>query len=272
MVNEVLLDKSFVQRIGAFPAVGYPLIFGWRRGWVPVPKGVAKVRFKDGRMLRCDLSDSTQRTMALGLFEPAESRLVKELLNPQDAFVDVGAHIGWFTTIAAQCVGKEGQVIACEPYPPNVAALKENLALNGAANVRLVDMALGSRPGTLSLGFDADSGATTALDWGGPAQRVEAPMTTLDEVTADVAAVTLLKMDVEGWEAHVLRGGSEVLARTEHVLIEINKPVLKKAGSSPEELYALLRSSGFKTFIPVAQHGLRRLLPDDDLVNVLATR
>lgn len=271
MVNGVLLDKGFVQRIGVFPVVGYPLIFSWRKGWVPVPKGVAQVRFKDGRTLRCDLADSTQRTMALGLFEPAESRLIRELLGPQDIFVDVGAHIGWFTTIAAQCVGKDGLVIACEPYPPNVAALKENLALNDAGNVRLVDMALGSMPGTLSLAFDADSGATTALDWG-PSQRVEALMTTLDEVTAEVPTVTLMKMDVEGWEAHVLRGGSEALARTKHVLIEINKPVLKKAGSSPEELYALLRNSGFKTFIPVTQHGLRRLLPDDELVNVLATR
>src|ERR1700749_2040557 len=113
MVNEVLLDKSldksFVQRIGAFPAVGYPLIFGWRRGWVPVPKGVAKVPVKDGRTLRCDLSVSTQRTMALVLFEPAESRLVKELLNPRDAFVDVGAHIGWGAPSPAQSGGQEGQ-------------------------------------------------------------------------------------------------------------------------------------------------------------------
>jgi FkbM family methyltransferase len=209
--------------------------------------------------------------MALGLFEPAESRLIRELLGPRDTFVDVGAHIGWFTTIAAQCVGEDGLVIACEPYPPNVAALKENLELNSAENVRLVDMALGSQPGTLSLGFAADSGATTALDWG-PCQRVEAPMTTLDKVTAEVSSVTVMKMDVEGWEAHVLRGGSEALARTEHVLMEINRPVLKKAGSSSEELYGLLRNSGFKTFIPVTQRGLLRLVPDDDLVNVLVSR
>jgi Methyltransferase FkbM domain len=84
--------------------------------------------------------------------------------------------------------------------------------------------------------------------------------------------VTLLKMDVEGWEPHVLRGGGETLARTEHVLMEINKPLLEKAGSSPEELYGLLRDSGFKTVAPVTQTGLRRLLPADQLVNVLASR
>ena len=230
-----------------------------------------QVQLKDGRKLYCSFSDLTQRTMALGLFEPAESRLIKDLLGPGDTFVDVGAHIGWFTTIASRCVGSDGFVVACEPYPPNAAALKENLLLNEARNVQLVEMAIGSRRGILSLAFDTDSGATTALDWG-PGQRVETLMTTLDEVTADVATVALLKMDVEGWEAHVLRGGSKTLTRTRHVLIEINRPLLKKAGSSPEELYSLLRSSGFKTFSPVLQDGLRRLLPGDDLVNVLASR
>jgi FkbM family methyltransferase len=271
MVTIVNSTERFVHRIGTFPAVGYPLIFSWRKGWLPVPQGVTQVRYKDGRILRCDLADSTQRTMALGLFEPAESGVVTEILSPGDTFVDIGAHIGWFTTIAAQCVGREGLVIACEPYPPNVAALKENIAINSAENVRLVDMALGSQPGTLSLGFDADSGATTALDWG-RSERVETPMTTLDAVLAEVPAVTLLKLDVEGWEAHVMRGGSEALARTQRVLIEINRPVLKKAGSSDQELYGLLRDAGFKTFDPVTQRGLRRLLPDDDLVNVLASR
>ena len=271
MENGVDSAGSFVQRIGTFPAVGYPLLLGWQKGWLPVPQDTTEMRFKDGRVLRCKFSDRTQRTMALGLFEPAESRLIKELLGPGDTFIDVGAHIGWFTTIAAQCVGDNGLVIACEPYPANAAALKYNLLLNGMQNVQVVEMALGSRRGVLSLGFDSDSGTATALDWG-PSQRVEIPMTTLDDMAAEVPTVTLLKMDVEGWEPHVLRGGGETLARTEHVLMEVNKPLLEKAGSSPEELYGLLRESGFKTVVPVTQTGLRRLLPGDQLVNVLASR
>jgi FkbM family methyltransferase len=253
------------------PVVGYPLLLAWQKGWLRPPHGVSEVRFKDGRTLRCDLSDSTQRTMSLGLFEPPETSLVRRLLKPGDTFLDVGAHIGWFTTIASRLVGDDGAVIACEPYPANAAALKENLALNNAQNVRLVEMALGSEPGELSLALAGDSGGISALDWG-QGERVTATMTTLDEVTAEVPAITLLKMDVEGWEAHVLRGGSAALRRTENVLFEVNKPVLKKAGSSAEELYALLREAGFSSFLPVAQHGVRRLLPNGLLYNVLARR
>lgn len=271
MRNVIEFTESILRRAGTLPVFGYPLLLSWRKGWIPIPKSVAKVRFRDGRVLRCKLSDATQRTMALGLFEPAESRLIKKILGPQDTFVDVGAHIGWFTTIASRCVGEKGIVIACEPYPVNAAALKENLVLNGAHNVRLVEMALGSEPGMLSLGIGEDSGGITALDWGrGP--RVEARMTTLDQVAAEMEVVALLKMDVEGWEAHVLRGGSGTLARTQHVLFEINRSALEKAGSSSKELYDLLRNAGFKSFTPVDQRGLRRLLPTNELVNVLASR
>jgi len=252
-------------------AVDYALLLSWQRGWLPAPQDTAEVWLKNGGTLRCDRSDSTQRTMALGLFEPAETRLVAELLSPGDTFVDVGAHIGWFTTIASRQVGANGTVIACEPYPANATALKENLALNNAKNVRLVEMALGSEPGELSLAPGNDSGSITALDYG-QGERTTAKVTTLDEVAAAVPAVTLLKMDVEGWEPHVMRGGQATLRRTRNVLFEVNKPALRTAGSSEDELYGLLREAGFTTFTPVAQRGLRRLLPNDQLYNVLAGR
>lgn len=265
------LTRSVFKGATALPAVGYPLMLSWRKGWIRPPQGIAEVRLKDGRTLRCDLADSTQRTMALGLFEPAETRLVSELLQTGDTFVDVGAHIGWFTTTASRRVGDDGAVIACEPYPANAAALKENIALNDARNVRLVEMALGSQPGQLGLAPAGDSGGVTALDWG-QGERVTATVITLDEVVAEVRAITLLKMDVEGWEPHVLRGGSEALRRTKYVLVEINKPALKKAGSSADEIYGLLRDASFTSFSPVAPRGMRRLLPQDQVFNVLAGR
>lgn len=262
---------SVFKSAGTLPGAGYPLLLSWQRGWIRPPQGISEVLLKDGRTLRCDLADSTQRTMALGLFEPAETRLVTELLQPGSTFIDIGAHIGWFTTIASRQVGSDGAVIACEPFPANAAALEANLALNKAQNVRLVGMALGSQPGELSLAPAGDSGGITALDWG-QGERVTASVTTLDEIATEMPAITLVKIDVEGWEPHVLRGGSATLQRTNYVLIEINKPALKKAGSSADELYSLLRDAGFTAFSPVAARGIRRLLPDDQLFNVLARR
>jgi FkbM family methyltransferase len=258
-------------RLATYPLIGYPLLLCWLKGWLPVPQADVPVCLNDGRLLELRLSDRTQRTMWLGLFEPSETRLVTELLLPGDVFVDVGAHVGWFTTIAARCVGPDGQVIACEPYPENAAALRKNLALNGMQNVLVVESALGDQPGTLHLRKGSDSGAVTALDWSTGGDE-DVPMTTLNDMVSSVGAINLLKIDVEGWESHVLRGGAETLRRTANVLIEINRPALEEAASSPGELFDFLRSTGFTSFVTVSQTGFRRLHHDDRVVNVLASR
>ena len=223
------LRHRMLYRVISSPLVGYPLLLCWYKGWLPKPQNDATARLKDGRLLRCQLADMSQRTMYVGLFEPRETRLLGELLHPGDTFIDVGAHIGWFTTAAARCVGGAGKVIACEPYPSNASMLKVNLAENRYTNVRVIEAALGDRPGTLILAkAGGNSTGVTALDWAWDG-RVEVPVTTLDDVAADLDTIALLKIDVEGWEAHVLQGAARTLARTAHVLIEINRLSGKRA-------------------------------------------
>lgn len=265
------LRHRLLYRVLSSPSAGYPLLLCWNKGWLPEPRREATARLRDGRLLQCQLADVTQRTMYLGLFEPRETRLLGELLHPGDTFIDVGAHIGWFTTAAARLVGTTGTVIACEPYPSNASILKANLAENRCANVRVIESALGDQPGTLSLASAGNSGGVTALDWTRRDGLVEVPETTLDDVAAGLDTVALLKIDVEGWEAHVLRGAARTLPRTAHVLIEINEASLRKAGSSPEEILGLLRAGGFGTFTPITERGLRRL-SRSDITNVLAAR
>lgn len=250
--------RGVLHRVVAAPLVGYPLLLGWRNGWLPRPRGNATTVLRDGRLLKCQLADRTQRTMYLDLFEPCETRLLRRLLGTGDTFIDVGAHIGWFTTMAARSVGAVGQVIACEPYPSNAAMLKGNLARNNCKNVRVVEAALGSHRGIITLATAGDSGSVTALDWAQDG-RVEVPMMTLDDVADGLAAIALIKIDVEGWEAHVLSGGAEALSRTQNVLIEINPQALRKAGASPENVFDLLRRVGFAKFVTVTENGFRRL-------------
>lgn len=266
-----LTRSRTLYRLAGLPPVGYPLLLGWMRGWLPRPTGSGDAHLPDGRVLRCALSDRTQRTMFLGLYEPEDTALVRSLLAPGDTFVDVGAHIGWFTTIASRRVGDAGRVTAFEPYAANAAALRGNLDRNNCRNVTVLETALGSEPGRLTLArARGDSGGVTALDWARDG-KIEAPMAALDDLTGDLGEVALIKIDVEGWEAHVLRGAPATLARTRRVLIEMNRPCLTKAGSSPAELTALLREAGFTQFRTVLEGGLRRL-NRSPVSNVLATR
>lgn len=253
-------------------ALGLPLLYGWRRRWLAPPSGEAVARLADGRALRCDLEDGTQRTMYLGLFEPAETRLVASLVRPGDTVVDVGAHIGWFATLCSRLAGPSGTVIAIEPYEANRRLLLANLELNGCGNVRVVEEALDeTAAGQLVLArAGGDSGGATALEWA--YDRPEAVrVRTLDGLAGPLERIDLVKIDVEGWEARVLRGGTEALARTERALIELNEPALRKAGSSARDVLGLLAAAGLDRVRHVGRHGLRRLA-GEHLENVLVTR
>lgn len=266
-----LSDSRLAYRVATSPLIGYPLLLCWNKGWLRQPHSRSTALLRDGRILNCDLADETQRTMYLGLFEPAETQLISKLLKPGDTFIDVGAHIGWYTTVASRCVGETGQVIAVEPYPQNVVALRENLEQNGSGNVRVAETALGSKLGTLTLSQGKSSGGVTALEWADRQGLVEVPMSTLDDIATNIEVVTLIKIDVEGWEAHVLQGAASTMLRTKHVLIEFAPASMAKAGTSAEQISDQLRSAGFTTFKPVTQVGLRRF-HRNPVINVLATR
>jgi FkbM family methyltransferase len=210
--------------------------------------------------------------MYLGIFEPSETILFKELLAQGDTFIDIGAHIGWYTTIGSKLVGN-GNVVAFEPYKTNALTLKENLTLNNCTNVLVLEVALGDQEGTLALASsDGDSGSVTALPWAHDG-RSQVPLVALDEVIVDVdiRSAALIKIDVEGWEAHVIRGGERTVSGAKRVLVEINRPALEKAGSSQEEIFDLLRGAGFTNFLHVVEGGLRRFT-SKEVSNVLATR
>jgi FkbM family methyltransferase len=269
------MDRLLRSRLGyrmlTFGVFGYPFILSWRRGWLRSPHGDATATLRDGRRLRCQLDDATQRTMYFGLFDPAETRLIGEILSEGDTFIDVGAHIGWFSTLGSKCVGAIGNVVAFEPYESNIRALKDNLRENECVNVRLVESALGSQTGTLTVSRPGgDSGAVTAVEWSSEG-GVEVAVVTLDEASAPPEDVTLLKIDVEGWELHVLQGARDTLSRTKYVIFEVNSAAIEMAGSSQEEILELLRNAGFTGFLEITEGGLRRFVRSP-VFNVLAHR
>ncbi len=152
--------------------------------------------------LRRGLSSATA-SFYVGLIDPAEMGFLLHLLRPGDTFVDVGANIGAYTVLAAGVCG--AQTIAVEPAAATRPHLRENLALNGIqALVTVEEAALGDAPGRGR--FWAGRGATSRLAVDGDA---EVSVTTLDALGA---APLLLKVDVEGHELAVLRGGSTTLA------------------------------------------------------------
>lgn len=159
-----------------------------------------------------------------GVWEPLETRVVLNLLEPGQGFVDLGANLGYYTVLAARRVGPSGRVLACEPDEANVALLCRNVADNGVAPwVELHTCAVSDRSGTSRLFRSADNqGDHRLFDAGDGRVSVNVSITTLDDLLSDRAdAFHLVKLDTQGSEALILRGARQTLQAQGHRLIWI---------------------------------------------------
>ena len=178
-------------------------------------------------------------------------------LRPGDVLVDVGANIGLFTLIAASRVGPAGRVIAFEPTDVTYTRLVDNVRLNKLSNANCVRSALSDRNGQLDLtrsadGFDAwNSFAKPTMGGGFSHERVEVIEWDRYARTHGLCGkVTMMKIDVEGWERRVLAGGKEIFARTDAPVlqVEFTDAATIAAGSSCRNLYEFLEELGYQMF------------------------
>jgi FkbM family methyltransferase len=250
----------------------------WKRG------SIVRVR---GKWDKCDheldLANWSERhTYFLGRYYDLDTQLVlKTILRPGDRFVDIGANIGMISLLAAQLVGPTGQVESFEPNPVPAAKFENTTRRNSVANIRLHRMALGEQPGTARLTVVSEHTGCGTLaqipekDAGLISATHEVPVEVGDAVLAhSTARIALIKIDVEGYECHTLRGLSATLAKDRPpVVCELVPDHLKRAGSSAEELLGLMRSHGYKGYwISSARrflsHGLK-LAPMPETIDAL---
>ena len=147
---------------------------------------------------------------------------VRAYLRPGDLFVDVGANIGVYSLWASETEGVE--VLAYEPCGTTHARAVENVALNDLGErVRVLRQAVGAEPGQVLLTTDqGPMNRVTGDGHHGAAELVE--QTTLD-ANLGSRVPSIIKIDVEGREVDVLRGGSACISRHRPALIvEVNDP------------------------------------------------
>jgi FkbM family methyltransferase len=149
--------------------------------------------------------------------------------------IDVGASFGWYTVRWAQRLGVAGWVLAIEPDPRHYASLVRNVELNHFANVTTLPIAVGDRNGTLRL-FSPSFGQTildaSAIPQSGLVESMDVPMRTIDGLVDELGLrdVRLVKIDVEDFEATVLRGMRRILDR--------DRPTIVFEAWTPEALEA----------------------------------
>jgi FkbM family methyltransferase len=141
------------------------------------------------------------------------------VLKPGNAFWDIGAHIGFFTILASQAVGSSGRVHAFEPMPRNRGRLEKTIQLNDAANVTVHDVAVSGSDGQALLHAHATTAMWTLVAERGETDGVNVVCRTIDSLANDLGDPAVIKVDVEGAELEVLRGGLATIQRSAPTLV-----------------------------------------------------
>lgn len=169
-------------------------------------------------------------------------------LHTRDAFLDVGANIGYFSLFAAS---RGIEVFAFEPSPREIARMRRNMQLNNFSNITLFEQGLSDKPETLSLrlGMDYNPGQNSVIDYEESIESVQCRFAPLSSFLTPEQArrVRLCKIDVEGFEIFVLRGMEEympLLHKTTFV-VEITPQYFKRAGYAVQDVYDFFARHGF---------------------------
>lgn len=171
-------------------------------------------------------------------------RACTAILRRGDVLYDIGANAGFISVEAISRCGGCIEVVAFEPQPSLARAAAASAALNGHEGYRVYPVAVGEQEGSMDLYVStfAIHASFVARERG--ARRLQVPVVTLDGLAARdrLPPPRLIKVDVEGAEALVFRGGARLIAtHTPYILFEADENAAR-FGMCRAALCELLRS------------------------------
>lgn len=201
-------------------------------------------------------------SMVSGNYEAPVQRAVADHLDAGDVFYDIGANIGFFSFIAARCVGEPGRVYAFEPLPRNVRAIRRG-ALRNDFEIEVFPYAVGAFNGDAELRKARHIGGAMLASAGMPPDdvgRVTVKIVRLDHAIRQygLRPPTLVKIDVEGAELDVLQGMPDTLRRHRpKILLELDDASLPELRCRTRAVAAFLHRHGYEvSTLPPAYPGL----------------
>jgi FkbM family methyltransferase len=241
------------------PGIGFRLrrelwsYFRERRQQVPLV-----VPWYDGLRVQLYLSNDTSKQLFVGgCVEPNEFALLGEFLAPGLTFLDLGANEGLYTVFAAQRVGVTGRVWSVEPSKRELTRLHQNIELNGFENIRTIPVALGDMTGFMDMRIaeDEHAGHNTLGEFVYDthlARCERVPVRRLDDLLREegLDRLDVLKVDIEGAEAALLRGATAVLREMRPlILMEVLEPALRQQGADPRYVLQALHAADYRVYV-----------------------
>ena len=163
--------------------------------------------------------------MFVGSYEAEELNLMRRSLWPGQTIIDAGANIGYTARFFAEAVGETGKVYAFEPNPLIFPLLEKNVA--GSEQVKTFNLGLSSRTDEIDLFLAGNNHSVASFSEKYPAMHlayrkdetvrsVRVKVVSGDELVRaeGINHIDAIKLDVEGWELHVLAGFEKTIAKS----------------------------------------------------------
>lgn len=183
-------------------------------------------------------------------YEAENYQFLRKHLRTGMDVIDIGAHLGLFSTYCSKLT--DGTIVCFEPTPGTFPILKKTLELNHCNNVTAVQAAVGDKNGTATfyVSYTATCNSNSLLK-NKPDEELsayEVKLLTIDSITPDHALEpSLIKIDVEGAELDVLKGGIETFRKFKPVLIlSLHPEFIKIKGDSLEMIWDLLAEEKYE--------------------------
>jgi FkbM family methyltransferase len=244
------------------PLSGLERFLRWQIATRLLPDAQVAVPFTDrARLLISRGMYGATQNVYCGLNDFPEMSLLLHYLREGDVFLDAGANVGAYTVLASAGAGAE--TYAFEPSPKAMDTLRSNVELNRiAARVHLEPYALGRAAGAILLQTSGPSAmhhvAATSSQGPSPAGRDSVEVRTVDSYRL---CPSIIKIDVEGYEAEVLAGAVETAACPELVaIITENSDDSGLYGEGILNVSAFMNQHGF---VPVTYDPWRREIQAD---------
>ena len=254
-----VVRKVFTR--GVFERALLPAVAGTKYGgiwsrFIPGPqlyeRGAVRRVTRDGINFELDLSCLMQWYVYWGQTETQRERLYS-MVSPGDIVLDVGTNIGETLLHFAKIAGDSGFVYGFEPDQENFRNVQKNIGLNDFSNVHVFNLGVSDKKEEVRL-FRVDPnnlGMNRILSDDEAAKFDDYTVIetdTLDNIVTqnNIDRVDVIKLDIEGYEMHALRGAVGTLRRFRPKLfIEVGYTRLLSNGTSPAEMVELLGGLGY---------------------------
>ena len=195
-----------------------------------------------------------------GYFDYKTSKNILYHLPENGVFIDIGAHFGYFSSLAANVLGEGGTVVSIEAMPSTFEYLQKNMKENAnGANIHIMNKAAFNKETTLifsdyGVAFSSLNSAfgvrNNKVDKS-HIKKIKVPTVLLDDVVSDLNLhqVDVIKIDAESSEYYVLEGMKNILTNFSPVLIiEVGDDGVEGAEKETNDIVSLLKSYAYKAF------------------------